>query len=49
MTQSGIANVDFLDEADTINAATAELRPRGVHTIVILLHEGGAQSTPLAG
>jgi 5'-nucleotidase len=48
VTQSGIANVNFLDEAATINAATAELKAQGVHTIVVLLHEGGAQSVALS-
>ena len=34
-------DVNFLDEATTINAATAALRSQGVKTIVVLLHEGG--------
>ena len=48
VTPSGVASVNFLDEADTINAATAELKAKGVHTIVVLLHEGGAQTSPLS-
>ncbi len=44
VSASGIQTVNFLDEADTINAATAELKAKGVHTVVVLLHEGGAQS-----
>src|SRR3954470_13160507 len=48
VTPSGVASVNFLDEADTINAATAELNAKGVHTIVVLLHEGGAQSVALS-
>ena len=48
VTPSGVASVDFLDEADTINAATAALKAKGVHTVVVLLHEGGAQSVALA-
>lgn len=31
----------FADEAETINAATAELQEKGVETIVVLIHEGG--------
>jgi 5'-nucleotidase len=46
VSANGIQNVNFLDEADTINAATAELKAKGVHTIVVLLHEGGFQNTP---
>ena len=38
----------LLAEAETINAATAELKAKGVHTIVVLLHEGGAQSVGLS-
>jgi 5'-nucleotidase len=48
VTPSGVASVNFLDEADTINAATAALNAKGVHTIVVLLHEGGAQSVALS-
>lgn len=48
VTASGIRKVNFLDEATTINAATAALRARGVHTIVVLLHEGGAQTESLS-
>jgi 5'-nucleotidase len=44
VSASGIQSVDFLDEADSINAATAALKAKGVHTVVVLLHEGGAQS-----
>jgi 5'-nucleotidase len=48
VTASGIQSVDFLDEATTINAATQELKAKGVHTIVVLIHEGGAQSVGLS-
>jgi 5'-nucleotidase len=44
VSASGIQNVNFLDEATTINAAVAQLKKKGVHTIVVLIHEGGAQS-----
>jgi 5'-nucleotidase len=47
VSANGIQTVNFLDEADTINAATQELKAKGVHTIVVLLHEGGAQSVGL--
>lgn len=38
---SGIATVEFKDEASTINARAAELKAQGVNTIVVLIHEGG--------
>jgi 5'-nucleotidase len=37
---SGIASVEFRDEASTINARAAELKAQGVHTLVVLIHEG---------
>jgi 5'-nucleotidase len=43
---AGIQGFKFLDEADTANRYAAELRRRGVKAIVILLHQGGAQTTP---
>jgi 5'-nucleotidase len=48
VSKSGIQTVDFLDEATTINAAARALRTQGVRTIVVLLHEGGAQSVSLS-
>ena len=47
VSAAGIASVDFLDEATTINAAADDLRSQGVKTIVVLLHEGGRQSVSL--
>jgi 5'-nucleotidase len=38
---AGIASVEFKDEASTINARAAELKAQGVHTLVVLIHEGG--------
>lgn len=38
---SGVAGLEFRDEADTVNALVPELRRQGVNTIVVLLHEGG--------
>lgn len=48
VSAAGIQTVNFLDEAETINAATAALRSQGVKTIVVLIHEGGAQSLAIA-
>jgi 5'-nucleotidase len=40
-TPSGVQGLQFLDEAETVNALVPELRERGVEAIVVLLHEGG--------
>ena len=37
----GVADLEFRDEADTVNALVPELRARGVEAIVVLIHEGG--------
>lgn len=37
----GIRTLQFLDEADTINALIPEIRARGIEAIVVLIHEGG--------
>ena len=44
VTPSGIAGLEFRDEADTVNALVPELQARGVESIVVLLHEGGLQT-----
>ncbi|RJG11659.1 bifunctional metallophosphatase/5'-nucleotidase [Massilia cavernae] len=38
---SGIAGLSFLDEADSINKAMAEVRAKGATVFVVLIHEGG--------
>lgn len=35
-----VANLEFRDEADAINAAAAELTAQGVHTIIVIIHQG---------
>ena len=44
VTPSGVAGLQFLDEADTINALVPYLKSKGVEAIVVLIHEGGAQT-----
>jgi 5'-nucleotidase len=44
VSPSGIADLNFLDEADTVNALIPELKKKGIETIVVLIHEGGIQS-----
>ncbi len=46
VTPSGISNLSFLDEADTVNALVPKLKQTGVETIVVLIHEGGSQTPP---
>jgi 5'-nucleotidase len=41
-TNAGVAGLQFADEASTINALVPELKARGVNSIVVLIHEGGA-------
>jgi 5'-nucleotidase len=41
VTPSGVAGVEFLDEAAAVNKYAAELTEQGVETIVVLLHSGG--------
>ncbi|MEA2417992.1 MAG: 5-nucleotidase, partial [Thermoleophilaceae bacterium] len=45
VSPSGVAGLDFLDEAETANRYARELRRKhGVKAIVVLLHEGGVQA-----
>lgn len=44
VTPSGVAGLEFLDEADTVNALVPELRRQGIESIVVLMHEGGRQT-----
>jgi 5'-nucleotidase len=38
---TGIAGLEFRDEAETVNALIPELKARGIEAIVVLIHEGG--------
>jgi 5'-nucleotidase len=46
VSAAGIADVEFLDEVETIDRYVAELRADGVETIVVSLHEGLAANAP---
>ncbi|WP_059005826.1 bifunctional metallophosphatase/5'-nucleotidase [Streptomyces specialis] len=46
VTQEGIEGIDFLDEVETIDKYTAELKRRGVNAVVALVHEGGYPAAP---
>ncbi|MBM0238029.1 bifunctional metallophosphatase/5'-nucleotidase [Micromonospora sp. ATA32] len=45
VSQQGVAGLTFADEAETANKYARMLRAQGVQTIVVLLHEGGVQTT----
>jgi 5'-nucleotidase len=42
----GVADVEFIDEADAVNTYVRELQRRGVEAIGVLIHEGGTQNGP---
>ncbi|HSI61062.1 MAG TPA: bifunctional metallophosphatase/5'-nucleotidase [Ideonella sp.] len=46
VTPSGVKGLVFNDEAATVNALVPQLRAQGVEAIVVLIHQGGAQTSP---
>lgn len=46
VSPAGVAGLQFRDEAETVNALVPELRAQGIEAIILLIHEGGAQSDP---
>jgi 5'-nucleotidase len=46
VSPSGISHVNFLDEAETVNALVPHLKAQGIETIIVLLHEGGTVAAP---
>jgi 5'-nucleotidase len=49
VTPTGVAGLEFRDEADTVNALVPKLRAQGIESIVVLVHQGGFQSSPNVG
>ncbi len=45
VTPTGVAGLEFRDEAQTVNALIPELRAQGIESIVVLVHQGGFQSS----
>lgn len=41
VSPTGIAGLEFRDEAETVNALVPQLKARGVEAVVVLIHEGG--------
>ena len=48
VTPSGVAGLEFRDEAPTVNALIPALRRQGVDAVVVLVHQGGFQSAGLS-
>jgi 5'-nucleotidase len=46
VSPDGVADVEFIDEADAVNRWTRFLERRGVSAIGVLVHEGGTQTGP---
>ena len=44
VTPTGVAGLEFRDEADTVNALLPRLRALGVAAVVVLVHQGGFQA-----
>jgi 5'-nucleotidase len=48
VTPTGVAGLQFNDEAQTVNNLIPELRAQGIESIVVLVHEGGYQTGTLS-
>jgi 5'-nucleotidase len=44
VTPTGVAGLNFQDEADTVNALVPRLLAQGIESIVVLVHQGGFQN-----
>ena len=45
VTPTGVAGLTFLDEAEAINSYVPELHRRGIHTIIVQIHQGDGQAS----
>lgn len=45
VSPSGVAGLEFRDEADTVNALIPTLQAQGIKSVVVLIHEGGFDTT----
>ncbi|UCV29996.1 bifunctional metallophosphatase/5'-nucleotidase [Ferribacterium limneticum] len=48
VSPSGIVGLSFKDEADTVNAMIPTLQAQGIKSVVVLIHEGGVDTTTAA-
>jgi 5'-nucleotidase len=46
VTPSGVRGLDFLEEAETVNALVPRLKAEGADAIVVLIHQGASQPGP---
>ena len=46
VSPAGISQLNFLDEAATVNALIPQLKAKGIETIVVVIHEGGTPAAP---
>jgi 5'-nucleotidase len=46
VSPAGVKGLQFLDEAATVNALVPQLKAQGVEAIVVLIHQGGSQTSP---
>jgi 5'-nucleotidase len=49
VSPSGISQLRFEDETDTVNSLIPELKQRGVEAIVVVVHEGATQTAAPSG
>lgn len=49
VSPSGVAGLQFGDEANTVNALVPHLKAQGIESIVVLVHEGGAATGGING
>ncbi len=49
VSPTGVAGLEFRDEADTVNALVPQLHAQGIEAIVVLVHQGGVQPGGGAG
>jgi len=49
VTPSGVAGLEFRDEADTVNALIGRLKRQGIKSVVVLVHEGGFVTSGING
>lgn len=45
VTPTGVAGLEFLDEAEAINSYIPELHAQGVHAIIVTIHQGLTQTS----
>jgi 5'-nucleotidase len=48
VTPAGVAGLEFRDEAATVNALIPRLRKQGIEAVVVLVHQGGFQTSGLS-